>query len=240
MSFAFLPLYTGDYQRDTLHLSMLEHGAYMKLLVYCWDQKGPAPHDERKLMGICNARSKEEITAMQSVLSEFFTRMEDGWYNKRLMQELAKSEQQAAKAHDRGMRSAEARRQKYGTAQPFETLSKGFRKAPERNPNPQSTSPSPSSKEEKTKTHTRFAAREYLLSKGVDERTAADYLAIRKDKKLTPTLKAMEAIESEAAIAGKTFTEAISICCANSWAGFKATWMSQAKEAEYDYSTVRD
>lgn len=92
MSFAFMPLYTGDYLRDTQHLSMLEHGAYLKLLMYCWDQKGPAPLDERKLMGICNSRSKEEITAVQSILCEYFVQMDDGWHNIRLTKELQKAE----------------------------------------------------------------------------------------------------------------------------------------------------
>ena len=126
MSFAYLPLYTGDYQRDTLHLSMLEHGAYLKLLMYCWDQQGPAPDDDRKLAGICNARSKEEVSAVRAILEEFFVLMEDGWYNKRLQQELNKAESASELAHERGRKSAEARRQKYGTAQPrnaFETLS---------------------------------------------------------------------------------------------------------------------
>ncbi len=239
MSFAYLPLYTGDYQRDTLHLSMLEHGAYLKLLMYCWDQQGPAPIDERKLMGICNARSKEEITAMQGVLVEFFIRTDEGWFNKRLEQELKKAEMQSRQAHERGMRSAESRRQKYGTAQPFESLSKASRKAPEILPNPPSPSPSPSPKE-KLNTHTRFAAREYLSARGLSDQTITDYLAIRKDKKLTPTAKAMEAIEQEADKAGITFAKAIEICSANAWAGFKASWLAKVDNENPDYSSVGD
>jgi uncharacterized protein YdaU (DUF1376 family) len=146
MSFAYLPLYTGDYQRDTLHLSMLEHGAYLKLLMYCWDQQGPAPDDDRKLAGICNARSKEEVTAVRAILEEFFVLMDGGWYNKRLEAELHKAEIASDQARIRGRMSAEARRQKYGTAQPrnaLETLSIVSRKAPESLPNPPTPSPSP-------------------------------------------------------------------------------------------------
>lgn len=91
MSFAFLPLYTGDYLRDTQHLSMSEHGSFLKLLMYCWDQKGPAPLDERRLMGICNARSTDEIEAMRRVLSEFFIAMDDGHYNRRMQLEIERS-----------------------------------------------------------------------------------------------------------------------------------------------------
>lgn len=88
MSYASMPLFTGDYQRDTPHLSMAEHGAYFKLLMFVWDQRGPAPIDERKLMGICNARSTDEILAMRRVLEEFFILAEDGWYNKRMQREI--------------------------------------------------------------------------------------------------------------------------------------------------------
>jgi len=91
MSFAFMPLYTGDYLRDTQHLSCSEHGIYFKLLMYCWDQRGPAPVDERKLCGIVNARSSDEIEALRRVLTDFFTRMEDGWYNHRMDREVQRA-----------------------------------------------------------------------------------------------------------------------------------------------------
>jgi uncharacterized protein YdaU (DUF1376 family) len=88
VSFAFLPFYTGDYRRDTQHLSMMEHGAYCLLLMHCWDQRGPLPLDERRIFGICNARSNEEMGAVRHVLAEFFTRMHDGWYNHRMDREI--------------------------------------------------------------------------------------------------------------------------------------------------------
>lgn len=91
MSFAFMPLYTGDYQRDTQHLDCCEHGVYLKLLMHCWDQKGPAPLDERRLCGIVNARSGSEIEALRRVLSEYFVKMEDGFYNPRMDREIARA-----------------------------------------------------------------------------------------------------------------------------------------------------
>lgn len=109
MSFAYLPLFTGDYLRDTQHLSMSEHGAYLKLLMHCWDQKGPAPLDERKLMGICNARSTDEIEAMRRVLTEFFVRLEDGWYNDRMQREIEKSEVLSRARSDAGRKGYEAK-----------------------------------------------------------------------------------------------------------------------------------
>lgn len=92
MSFAYLPLYTGDYLRDTQHLSCSEHGIYLKFLMHCWDQKGPIPLDERKQQGICNARSGDEIEAMRRVMGEFFIQMDDGWYNQRMQNEIERAE----------------------------------------------------------------------------------------------------------------------------------------------------
>jgi uncharacterized phage protein (TIGR02220 family) len=109
MSFAYLPLYTGDYLRDTRHLSMSEHGCYLMLLMFCWDQKGPLPLDERKILGICNARSGDEIEAMRRVISEFFVRMDDGFYNKRMQEEIERAENVSAARSQAGRRGYEAR-----------------------------------------------------------------------------------------------------------------------------------
>ena len=109
MSFAYLPLYTGDYLRDTQHLSCSEHGIYLKFLIHCWDQKGPLPLDERKQHSICNARSGDEIEAMRRVRSEFFTEMTDGWYNRRMQLEIERAENISAARSDAGKRGYQAR-----------------------------------------------------------------------------------------------------------------------------------
>ena len=87
-----MPLYTGDYLRDTRGLSMSEHGAYLLLLTFSWDSKGPVPLDERECAGICNARSGDELEAVRRVLNRFFVRMDDGWYNPRMQKEVERAE----------------------------------------------------------------------------------------------------------------------------------------------------
>lgn len=109
MSFAFLPLYTGDYLRDTQHLSCSEHGIYLKWLMHCWDQKGPLPLDERKQAGICNARSGDEVEAMRRVRDEFFVQMDDGWYNDRMHREIVRAGEISNKREDAGRRGANER-----------------------------------------------------------------------------------------------------------------------------------
>jgi uncharacterized protein YdaU (DUF1376 family) len=111
MSFAFLPLYTGDYLRDTRHLTPEEHGCYLLLLAHCWDQKGPVPLDERKQCGIVNARSGGEVESLRRVLVEFFVRMDDGWYNHRMVEEITRAEQVSQQNRIAGLASAEKRRE---------------------------------------------------------------------------------------------------------------------------------
>ena len=223
MSFAYLPLYTGDYLRDTRHLTPLKHGVYMLLLMHCWDQKGPVPLDEQEAAGITNCRSSDEVEALRYILNRYFVRMDDGWYNTRMMRQLQQSEAISHNRAEAGRMGGLARAAKDAK----QVLSKCQASAKHE---PVSPSPSPSlnQEESKPKTHTRFSAREYLLSKGVDEQTTQDYLAIRRAKKLTPTLKALESIQTEAEKAGISFGKAIETCCVESWAGFKASWMEKA------------
>jgi uncharacterized protein YdaU (DUF1376 family) len=125
LSFAFLPLYTGDYLRDTRHLTTEEHGAYVLMLMHCWDQKGPVPLDERKQSGICNARSGGEIESMRRVLSEFFVKMDDGWYNHRMQEEVVKSEMVSKNRSKAGQISASIRARnklRRGNATPVEQV----------------------------------------------------------------------------------------------------------------------
>lgn len=109
MSFAFLPLYTGDYIRDTRHLTPLRHGVYLLALMHCWDSKGPMPLDEQECAGICNCRSADEIEAMRYVLGRFFVRMDDGHYNERMQKEVERSENISSARADAGRKGYEAR-----------------------------------------------------------------------------------------------------------------------------------
>ena len=110
MSFAFMRLYTGDYLRDTRHLTPAKHGVYILLLMHCWDQKGPVPLDEQEAAGIANCRSADEIDSLRYVLNRYFVRMNDGWYNKRMAAEITAAEHYSHASSEGGKRSGEARR----------------------------------------------------------------------------------------------------------------------------------
>lgn len=95
----------GDYDAATAHLSWDEDLAYSRLLrVYYRDEKlrGFSLADIFRLV---RAKTKKEKLAVESVLSEFFVRVEGGWINKRCEEEIGRFREKSTKAKS----SADAR-----------------------------------------------------------------------------------------------------------------------------------
>lgn len=88
----------GDYAKDTKHLSMLEHGAYNQMLDWCYAAEKPLPTDEKALFRLCSAFDKAEQQAVRSIRDEFFVLTEDGYTQKRVLEEIADYKDKAAKA----------------------------------------------------------------------------------------------------------------------------------------------
>ena len=85
----YFRLHIGDYIRDASHLSLLEHGVYLRLLQVYYTREKPIPHDERhRLVG---ARSREERAAVDAVLKEFFGLVDDLWMQARCDREIAEA-----------------------------------------------------------------------------------------------------------------------------------------------------
>jgi hypothetical protein len=66
-----------------------------------------------------------------------------------------------------------------------------------------------------------------LAAEGVDSRVAADWLTLRKAKKLPLTPTAWEGTKAEGAKAGLSPAETVAAAVANNWAGFKASWYAK-------------
>lgn len=73
-----------------------------------------------------------------------------------------------------------------------------------------------------------------LLDMGVDGQVLADYMQLRRAKRLPLTETAIRGIEREAQKAGVTINAALQICCECGWAGFRADWYNnrQSKSSE--------
>ena len=64
---------------------------------------------------------------------------------------------------------------------------------------------------------------------GVQDRTWAGFLEVRKQKRAPMTQSALDGIEAEAAKAGWSMEAALAKCNARGWQGFEAEWLQGAK-----------
>jgi uncharacterized phage protein (TIGR02220 family) len=94
----YYPHHIGDYLRDTSHLSLLEHGAYRRMLDLYYASEKPLPLNVDGLYRLVQAKSKQEKEAVDAILEEFFSRTDSGWRNSRADAEIAKAQEKGMKA----------------------------------------------------------------------------------------------------------------------------------------------
>ena len=90
----FFKLYIGDYQRDTAHLSVTEHGAYLLMLQHYYATERPLPTG-KALHRMLRAQDRSERDAIDSVVAQFWTETSDGLVNERADVEITKAGAQA-------------------------------------------------------------------------------------------------------------------------------------------------
>lgn len=89
----------GDYTTDTAHLSLLEDGAYRRLMDRYYTTEAPLPADDT-LFRVIRARSPDEQEAVRVVLAEFFDLTDAGWTHKRCDAEIDAFKAKSGKAAD--------------------------------------------------------------------------------------------------------------------------------------------
>lgn len=90
----FFKLYIGDYQRDTAHLSIAEHGAYLLMLQHYYATEKPLPAG-KALHRMLRAQDKAERDAIDAVSSQFWSTTDAGLVNVRADDEISKANAQA-------------------------------------------------------------------------------------------------------------------------------------------------
>lgn len=108
----------GDYLRDTAHLSMLEDGAYRRLLEAYYIRERPLPKATKDICRLARATTKAERDVVQTVLAEFFEDTPEGWRQRRCDSEIRKFNEKAPdrearreNERDRQRRTRERRKQ---------------------------------------------------------------------------------------------------------------------------------
>lgn len=88
MSRAWMPFYVGDYLRDTMHLTHMQHGMYILLILHYWEH-GCLPHSTAGKARVARA-PEATFRDHEATLAAFFE--QPGWRHKRIDKELEKLE----------------------------------------------------------------------------------------------------------------------------------------------------
>src|SRR5690242_14580178 len=97
----WMPLYVGDYLADTGHLTTVQHGAYLLLIMHYW-MKARLPSDEKQLMAIARL-CQSDWDSNRDTLASFF---DPGWRHPRIDAELAKARSLSEKRSLAGLKGA--------------------------------------------------------------------------------------------------------------------------------------
>ena len=140
---AWMPIYWGDYLRDTAHLSSSEHGAYLLMIGHYWTTGAPLPDDDDKLRRIARMERPEWKKA-KATISEFFDIAGGCWRHKRIDVELdqwrARKQKNKARATNAaskrwaGPNDAESNATSMQEAQGKQCLSGALHHSPSSNP----------------------------------------------------------------------------------------------------------
>jgi hypothetical protein len=85
------------------------------------------------------------------------------------------------------------------------------------------------SKEDEPSSPPVFSFLNSLISLGVEDQTAKDWMKVRKEKKATNTETALKAFLTSVEKSGKTVNEVVKICAENSWKGFNKDWLTNSQ-----------
>jgi uncharacterized protein YdaU (DUF1376 family) len=110
--FPALPLFTDAYLGDTTHLTTLEHGAYLLLLMAAWRSKDTSLPDDDKLLARYAGLTAGQWARIKPIIIGFF-KVENGYWMQGRLTDEAKhvrqvSKRQSEKARDRWLKIKES------------------------------------------------------------------------------------------------------------------------------------
>ena len=136
MSLAYFPLYPDRYEADTAHLTILEDGAYNRLLRLCWRcPQCKMPDDDAWIYRQMRATSAAEKGAVDRVLAEFFKRGKGKVWNPKLLEIHAQVSEAHLNKSEAGKRGAAAKALK--KAENASSTASAALKQPEPEPEPE-------------------------------------------------------------------------------------------------------
>ena len=205
----YYPRHIGDIVSATAHLTMIEDGAYNRLLDWYYQDEKPLPGDKRLIYRRIRAMNKQEQAAVDAILAEFFTLDEGVYRQARCDAEIVKNAERADKAR----RSAEMRwhSDRNANASPEHTEGNALQK-------PKAKSQSDAAK-----------SRPVGRPEDVPESVWNDFLAHRKAKRAPVTQTVLDDMRREASKISMRLSDAMVMTCRKGWQGFEASWVTASK-----------
>ena len=240
----------GDFDKSTRHLTRIERSIYLDLIFMYYDTEDCIPLDFAFVCRKILARSDEEVTAVEQVLNEFFTKTDSGWFHHRCSTEISKFHKSNSSKAAAGRASALARASKQkqtssASATLVESESSECSTGVQQVLSGCSTNHKPITNNQEPNKNTRATSRatpakqkndqvEKIVALGADRQHAADWLAVRKAKRAPLTDTAITSLGREANKAGITFAEGVRLCAERGWQALKAEWLERDKQSKHD------
>jgi len=102
----------GDYRKDTIHLSRLEHSIYRDLIDWYYLEETPIPKETQVVARRLRLGSELDLNALKNVLSDFFCESEAGFRHGRIDAEIAAYHAQCEKNRANGQKGGRPKAQK--------------------------------------------------------------------------------------------------------------------------------
>jgi uncharacterized protein YdaU (DUF1376 family) len=107
----FMPLYVADYMADTAHLTTVEHGAYLLLIMTYWQRGEALPDDDKKLSRIVGLQGRN-WKRVRAEIEPFFEVRDSKWMHQRIERQLSVLHSQSRNNSLNGKKGALARAKK--------------------------------------------------------------------------------------------------------------------------------
>lgn len=212
----------GDYAQATAHLTFVEDAAYSRMIRKYYAEERPLPSDLSAVQRLVGARTREEKSAVEAMLKEFFFLDVDGWHNKRADSEIEFY-------HEKSSKAAASARVRWDKSQ-CERNANAMRTECERNANHKPVTNNQEPVKEKQAKETR---KQVALSIPCDVSPDVwqDFLQARKASKAQVTERVIDSIRKEATSVGWTLDQAMREMVARGWRGFKGDWVGKKQQS---------
>jgi uncharacterized protein YdaU (DUF1376 family) len=165
----WMAFYVGDYVKNTLKLTTRQHGAYLLLILACWQDGGSVDGDDETLATITKLSMKDWLRDRPK-LAPYFEATAQKWTHRRVVDELLEAARLTRERSSAGQRGAAKRWQRHGGAMAEPLASARQNDAPSPSP-----LPSPSDSPEARASRARLIPEDW-------QPAAADLAALRTER----------------------------------------------------------